>query len=100
MNGRKNTTFDPLQTRKNHKTYGVTGKELMKVPTKLPVRILKEAEAHFRTVNPSIPEFDHYAPSRYFCEHQSELLAAMPDANAMLDRFEAIFKDLNPMITS
>jgi predicted ATP-dependent endonuclease of OLD family len=81
-------------------TYGVKGPELMQIPTKSPCRILKEAEDHFRTVKPPVPEFDHYAPSRYFCEHQSEVLAAMPEADVMLDRFEAIFKDLNPMITT
>lgn len=83
-----------------NRTYSVQGPELMQVPTKSPCRILKEAEDHFRTVKPPVPEFDHYAPSRYFCEHQSEVLAAMPEVEAMLDRFEAIFKDLNPMITA
>ena len=56
------------------------------------------AETHFRTVKAAIPEFDHYAPSRYFCENQSSVMSALPEVDAMLDRFEAILKDLNPMI--
>ena len=81
-----------------NRTYGVVGTDLMTVPTALPTRIVKAAEAHFRIVKAAIPEFDHYAPSRYFCENQSAVMAAIPELDAMLDRFEAIFKDLNPMI--
>ncbi|MFL5340433.1 MAG: ATP-dependent nuclease [Gemmataceae bacterium] len=80
-------------------TYALAGKDVMRVPASVPVRILKEAEVHFRTVSPSVPEFDHYTPSRHFCENQTAIMAALPEAEAMLDRFEAIFKDLNPMIT-
>ena len=83
-----------------NRTYGVTGTDLMPVPAAPVPRILKAAEAHFRTVKAATPEFDHYAPSRYFCENQAVLLAAFPEVDAMLDRFEAIFKDLNPMISS
>jgi len=83
-----------------NRAYGVVGTDLMGMPTTLPTRIVKAAEAHFRTVKAAIPEFDHYAPSRYFCENQSVVIAALPEVNAMLDRFEAIFKDLNLMVVS
>jgi predicted ATP-dependent endonuclease of OLD family len=83
-----------------NRTYNVSGSDMMQVPAALPTRIVKAAETHFRTVPVSIPEFDHYAPSRYFCENQAAVLAALPEVDAMLDRFEAIFKDLNPMITA
>ncbi len=82
-------------------TYSLAGKDIMSVPTKPDARVLKEAEAHCRTIStPGVPEFDHYAPSRYFCENQSAMMAALPEIEPMLDRFEAIFKDLNPMITN
>ena len=83
-----------------NRAYGVTGADVMNVPTALPTRIVKAAEAHFCTVKGAVPEFDHYAPARFLCENQTALLAALPEAEAMLDRFEAIFKDLNPMITA
>lgn len=81
-----------------NRAYGLSGTDLMAVPATLPTRIVKAAETHFRTVNASIPEFDHYAPSRYFCENQAKVMAALPEVEAMLDRFEEIFKALNPMV--
>ncbi len=83
-----------------NRAYGVTGSDLMPVPAAPVPRILKAAEAHFRTVKAPIPEFDHYAPSRYFCENQVQLLKELPEVDAMLDRFEVIFKELNSMISS
>ncbi len=83
-----------------NRAYGVVGTDLMAMPATLPTRIVKAAEAHFRIVKVAIPEFDHYAPSRYFCENQSALIAVLPEVDAMLDRFEVIFKDLNPMVVS
>lgn len=80
-----------------NRAYGVVGTDVMAVPATLPTRIVKAAEAHFRTVKASIPEFDHYAPSRYFCENQASVMTALPEVDAMLDRFEEIFKALNPM---
>jgi predicted ATPase len=81
-----------------NRTYAVVGTDLMAVPATPPTRIVKAAEAHFRTVKASIAEFDHYAPSRYFCENQASVMAALPEVDAMLDRFEEIFKALNPMV--
>lgn len=81
-----------------NQTYSVVDTDMMIVPSSLPTRIVKAAEAHFRTVKATIPEFDHYAPSRYFCEHQSEVIASLPELDAMLDRFEKIFKDLNSIL--
>ncbi len=59
---------------------------------------MEEVEAHFRTLSPSDPEFDHFTPAAYLLDNKSAVLKAFPEET--LNRFEALFKDLNKFIPS
>lgn len=65
-----------------------------KKPAEAPARCLKEAEDKFR-IMPEQPEFDHYRPAQFFMENAGQLKESLPDWPGLLDRFEALFKDLN-----
>ena len=57
--------------------------------------MLREVEQHFRVLDPQkYPEFDHYTPSRYLISEGVEL----GGAEAAVDRFEALFADLNALL--
>ncbi|MGO9605652.1 MAG: AAA family ATPase [Candidatus Binataceae bacterium] len=66
-------------------------------PEGTPERVVKEVEAHFRTLPPEVAEFDHFRPAEALM-HQG-LGVALPGLDAALDRFEKIFSDLNAMLT-
>lgn|GEM_PF-2997900 len=57
-----------------------------KRPKDAPVRVTNEAEEHFRMMPADIPEYDHFAPSRYSIEHPSGCGSLSDDA---LVRFES-----------
>jgi len=78
--------------------YGLQpGQELPSVrPSTSPSRVVKEVEDHFRTLPASVKEFDHYFPSEYLM-HQG-LSFSLPGIDVALDRFEALFRDLNSML--
>lgn len=80
--------------------YGLTGTEALpsKKPAKAPVRVMEEVEAHFRTLPPSVPEFDHYTPSVFLLENGAELAKTLPDLDGALDKFEKLFAELNPLL--
>lgn len=71
-------------------------------PATAPIRVTKEIEQHFATLPPSVPEFDHYTPARYLLEHSTDFVSTLPDPeiSAVLDRFEALFTNLNGLLTS
>lgn len=78
--------------------YGLTAKQAMP-KTKSQnshERVVPETESHFRSLPASVPEFDHYTPSRYLLEHSAEL--TLTGADAALDRFEKLFEDLNQLL--
>jgi len=84
----------------NH-TYGLKGKSLLDA-TKLAdadssVRRVKQAEAYFRTLPASIPEFDHFAPAGWLIKN-SEFLSPKTNAiSTVLDRAEKIFATFNAL---
>ena len=62
-------------------------------------RVVKKAEALFRLMPPSVPEFDHFGASRWLLENPSVLDADTPAINTTLDRFESVFKAFNALIS-
>ncbi len=63
-------------------------------------RVVKKAEALFKLMPASVVEFDHFAPARWLLENPSALDANTPAVNGTLDRFEAVFKAFNALVTS
>jgi len=66
-------------------------------PEKAPIRCVKEVEDHMRLVT-SKPEFDHFMPAQYLFENTRRLASELPEWNIALDRFEALFKELNVLL--
>ena len=60
-------------------------------------RVVKDVEDAFRVMDPATPEFDHFFPSSYIIEHPA-VIKALPGHAEALDRFEALFKDLNKLL--
>lgn len=65
--------------------------------TVLPVRVSEEVENYFKTT-PTEEVFDHYTPALFLTENPKKLLE-FPEIDKTLDRFEKLFKDLNPVIS-
>lgn len=61
-------------------------------------RALKEVEAHFATLPPGAPTFDHYAPAEFLVRQGAKLRKVLPDLEGALDRFERLFRDLNQLL--
>lgn len=80
--------------------YGVDASKAL--PTakneKTPVRVVEEVENHFRVLPPEAPLFDHFGPAAYLVENAGAVRAAMPELGLALDRFEALFKELNALL--
>ena len=60
--------------------------------------VTDEVKAHFRTLSPTDPEYDHYAPAVHLTEHWSELSETLPGVADALDRMERLFRDLNELL--
>jgi hypothetical protein len=80
-----------------NQTYKLTGKS--KLTTKKlidadpsTVRLVKKAEAYFRTLPGTIPMFGHYDPAFYLMTHPEFLEGETPGIAETLDRFEEAFK--------
>jgi len=68
----------------------------VKKPTQAPGRVVKDVEAHFRTVATQGDEFDHYRPAEFLT--QKGIVYELADQGAALDRFEKLFKELNSLL--
>lgn len=81
------------------RTYGLDKKHQLPKSRqeKSPVRVVKEVESHFAALPTTVDNFNHFTPAAYLVEHSGEL-ADLPDVDAALDRFEALFSDLNALI--
>lgn len=66
-------------------------------PADAPIRVVKEAENHFRVLPPGTPEFDHFFPAAYLMENPATFSDGA-ELNEALSRFEALFKDLNSLL--
>lgn len=80
-------------------TYGLTGDHALTSDKLLAAdestqRLVKKAEAYFRWLPPSVPEFNHFDPALHLLRHP-ELLE---EKTATLDRFETAFKRIAPFL--
>lgn len=79
-------------------TYGLDAKTAATIPPPAePARIVQFFEQHFRTLPPAVAEFDHYQPALYLLTNRS---LKLPCLSTALDRFEALYKDLNGLLPS
>jgi predicted ATP-dependent endonuclease of OLD family len=67
-------------------------------PEKAPVRVVKEVEAHCRTLPPGFSEFGRYKQVEYLLGLKDTEIERLPGLNAALDRFESVFRFLNRLI--
>jgi predicted ATP-dependent endonuclease of OLD family len=61
-------------------------------------RVLIGVEAIFRTMPPSLPEFDHYRPASWLASNEDILSKDGAGVDAALVRFEALFAALNNLL--
>jgi energy-coupling factor transporter ATP-binding protein EcfA2 len=86
-----------------NRTFDLGGENLMTVnrlaeADKTTERIVKRAEAAFRTLPADIPEFDHFAPSGWLIRNPAFLDGDDEPTLAALDRGETLFKALNALL--
>ncbi len=76
--------------------------EANKLPSSKPddceMRIVKEVEKRARLLPPEVPEFDHFLAAKHLNQLSPEEIATLPGLNTALDRFEALFEELNGLI--
>lgn len=58
-------------------------------------RLVKQVEAFCKTLPADFPEFGHYVPAEYLLRNPDLLDADSQEVNQSLNRFEAVFKELN-----
>ena len=61
-------------------------------------RLVKQAEAHFRTLSPETPEFDHYTPADWLIRNPA-FLSEAPGAEATLERADKVIAAVNGMLS-
>jgi hypothetical protein len=71
--------------------YGLDAANALNDPENANERVIKRVEERFRTMQPAVPEFDHYAPSVYLLQNRDAALRQLRELDAALGRFEAIF---------
>jgi len=89
----------PLYVALVNESYGLGGKQRLheKRGPKAPVRVVKEAEEHFATLDPDAPIFSHYDPA-WFLAERPDLAEKLPGMEEALARFEKLFADLNALL--
>ncbi|MCH8744705.1 MAG: hypothetical protein IIB31_03540 [Chloroflexi bacterium] len=80
-----------------NKCYGLEGSKLVALDESQDL-VVKQAEDHFRTLPDEIPEFDHYSPASYLIEHWAKLQPEIRHSEDALNRFDALFTDLNVLL--
>lgn len=63
-------------------------------------RLVKKAEAFFRVLPSSVPDFDHYRPSEWLLENPAFLDQTNAAMEATLDRAEALFVEIDKLLVS
>ena len=61
-------------------------------------RVVKQAEAVFRTMPETVPEFDHFTPAAWLIRSPAWLEQAGAKMDEVLDRAEALFVKINALI--
>ena len=75
----------------------VTEKKLNEALTTT-VRIVKKAEAYFNLLPESVPELDHFQPSRWLIENIAYLKQDKESIKSSVNMFESIFNKFNTFI--
>jgi hypothetical protein len=65
-------------------------------PGKDPGPLVREMEQFFTTLPLPTPKFEQYRPAEFLIQQSMEF--DLPDFGRALDRFEALFRDLNAML--
>ena len=81
--------------------YGLTGAQVFAPPATTdgpPLRIVKAAEDHMRTLPPPVPEFTHPGPADHLLRQGID--AKLPGMDAALDRFQQLFERLNDILAN
>ncbi len=63
-------------------------------------RLVKKAEAAFRTMNLSVPDFDHFTPSEWLLQNPSLFNEQNEIVENTLSRSECVFKTFNALLQS
>lgn len=61
-------------------------------------RLVKKAEAYFRTLPDSVPEFSHFDPAQYLLQHPELLNGTTSSILKSLERFELVFKKVEAFL--
>jgi hypothetical protein len=61
-------------------------------------RLVKKAEAYFRVLTPSVPEFDHFTPADWLFQHPDLLNGDAPEVIDTLRRAELVIAALNKIV--
>lgn len=90
----------PIYVRLVNECFGLEGDNLLPdaAPEGAPTRVLEEVERHMAIVKGDVPAFDHYMPASYLIENSGDLKSKLPSFDDALDRFENLFKQLNPLL--
>lgn len=86
------------KTYKLQAEHQLTVEKLMDADTKTG-RLVKKAEAYFRLLPDTIPEFSHFDPSMYLLQHPELLKGKLDAVRTTLDRFEAAFVRIDKFLT-
>ena len=62
-------------------------------------RLVKKAEAYFRTLPPEIPEFDHFTPAEWLFRNPAALDVDAPEVVGTLERAAKLITALNTILT-
>jgi len=62
------------------------------------IRLVKKAEAYFRTLPPDTPEFDHFTPCNWLFRHPELLEGDAPEVIETLDRAAAVISTVNKLL--
>lgn len=81
-----------------NRAYGL-GAKLAITAASLPAGpVVPEIEKRFQTMPPEVAEFDHFTPALFLLENSDAMRATLPDLDTSLERFEALFRDLNSLL--
>lgn len=85
-----------------NQAYSLTGKQTVD-PSKLDAadkntqRLVKKAEAYFRTLPTDVPEFDHFRPASWLISNPSVLHGDAQEITKTLDRAEQVITTINAL---
>jgi len=61
-------------------------------------RVVVDVAAHFATLPPEVPEYDHYHPAIHALKDRDSVQKLLPNLDEALDRFEGLFRDVNALL--